>query len=94
VDVLKLVGGGEGGLEWGDGKEKGVVIGISCCGIGIGASWAMLFLWQWSCQLLSIGLHCNVVFKVGGHLVECVGREVVWFGEKESSVIAVSVIKE
>jgi len=44
VDVLTLVGGGEEGAEWGGGKGKGIAIGISCCGIGIGASLAELFL--------------------------------------------------
>jgi len=36
VDVVGLVGGGEGGSEWGGGEEGGIVVGIGICGIGAG----------------------------------------------------------
>jgi len=45
VDVVGLVGGGKGGLEWGGGEEGGIVIVIGICGVGAGeclAGWCQL----------------------------------------------------
>jgi len=50
VDVLKLVGGSEGGSEWGSREEEGIVVGISSCSIHAGGSLAKLFLLRQSCR--------------------------------------------
>jgi len=87
VDVLDMVGGSKGELEWVGGEEGDSSIGIDSCSIGSGKSLAILFLLQRPCQLRSTGCCRDTVCEVGGRFVVCVGREVGWFSGKTGCVV-------
>ncbi len=87
VDVLDMVGGSKGEMDWVGREEGGSNIGINSCSIGSGKSLAVVVLLQWACQLLLTGCHRSAACKVGGHFCVCVGREVSWFGGKMGCVV-------